>query len=156
MAVEVYYWLGVPGHLALRVDGGTPAGSMYLSRWPGGLFTAIDIIGGGPGRNNSFAADMKAEGMRTPLTVRLTKLDETAVKKAVEYCNKHLYYHDLVSNCSSYVRFCLEVGTGALRFVATELYDTILDGIALPLGWVEDDTPPGVYSYACSLRGSYA
>ena len=155
MAVEVYYWVGFPGHLALRVDGGTPVGSLYLSRWPS-TFAAVDGLFGGPGRNNSFADDMKAEGMRRPLTVRLTKLDETAVKKAVEYCNKHLYYHDFVSNCSSYVRFCLEVGTGAVRFVATELYDLVVDWLALPLGCIEDDTPPGVYSYACSLRASFA
>jgi hypothetical protein len=148
MAVEVYYWFGVPGHVALRVDGGLPGGTMYLSRWPGGLATALLVSLEGKG--NSYEDDMVAEGHASPLTVRLTRLDETAVKSAIVLANRLMIYNDFEANCSSHVRTALEAG----QHGASKLASIVTRGGLL--GFAFGDTPPGVYAYAKSLTALYA
>jgi hypothetical protein len=148
MAVEVYYWAGVPGHVALRVDRGTPAGVMYLSRWPGSLMTAL--VMGYEGRGNRYEDDVAAEGNTLPHTVRLTKLNETAIKRAIVLANRAMVYNDFEANCSSHVRACLDAGLDGAGAVGA----AVTHGGAL--GFLSGDTPPGVYFYALGLRALYA
>jgi hypothetical protein len=148
MAVEVYYWVGVPGHVALRVDGGLPGGRMYLSRWPGKLATALLVSLEGKG--NSYEDDMVAEGHAPPLTVRLTRLDETAVKSAIALANRLMIYNDFEANCASHVRACLEAGQHGV----SKLGSLVTRGGLL--GFAFGDTPPGVYAYARTLAALYA
>ncbi len=148
MAVEVYYWAGAPGHVALRVDGGLPGGPMYLSRWPRKLATALLVSLEGQG--NSYEDDMVAEGHAAPLTVRFTRLDETAIKSAIVLANRWMIYNDFEANCSSHVRACLEAGQHGLS-----KFGSVITRGGL-LGFVFGDTPPGVYAYAQGLRPLYA
>ncbi len=120
---------------------------MYLSRWPGGLATAL--VMSPEGKGNSFADDMVAEGYATPLTVRLTRLDETAVKSAIVLANRFMVYNDFGANCSSHVRVCLEAGQHGLPKVGSAFTHGGL------LGFAFSDTPPGVYAYAQGLRAVY-
>lgn len=147
MAVEVYYWNGKPGHVAIRVDGGSPPGTMYLSRWPATLSTALLVSLEAQG--NQYGEDVAAEGNRTPLAVRLTKLDETAVKNAIVRANRLMIYNDFAANCASHVKFCLDAG---LPGVAKALGAVTSRGL---LGFIAGDTPFGVYHYACGLRTLY-
>ena len=144
MAVEVYWWVNLPGHVALRVDGGLPLGPMYLSRWPNTL--ATELVIGYEGKANSFADDMIAEGGHRPFVVRLTKLNETAVKKAIVLANRVMVYNDFQANCSSHVRACLDAGVGG---VVGSLAHGGLVGFAM------SDNPVGVFSYAKSLEALY-
>lgn len=147
MAVEVYYWDGRPGHVAIRVDGGTPPGAMYLSRWPATLKTALLLSLEGQG--NQYGEDVAAEGNRPPLSVRLTKLNETAVKNAIVRANQWMIYNDFEANCSSHVRFCLDAGLSGMAKVAGAATHGGL------LGFVMGDTPFGVYHYARALQSLY-
>ncbi len=147
MAVEVYYWFGAPGHVAIKVDGGSPPGTMYLSRWPRNLRTVL--VMGFEGAGNSYSEDVAAEG-GPPHVVRFTRLDETAVKKAIKAANEFMVYNDFQANCSTHVRFCLDAGiTGGGRVVAAATHGGAF-------GWLAEDTPFGVYGYASALHSAYA
>ena len=150
MAVEVYVWLpradGNIGHASMYVDGGTPAGPMYLSQWPGSSFIKALTIGSACGQ--SYADDVKAEGGK-PSVVRLTKLDETAVKKAIEYFQKHGLYGFFLLNCANQVKLCLDWGVSGMGHLATILGRTNVIGYQL------NDTPWGVYCYARGLTLLY-
>lgn len=144
MAVEVYWWMNLPGHVALRVDGGLPLGPMYLSRWPKNALTALVVSPAG--HANSFADDMIAEGGRRPFVVRLTKLNETAVKKAIVLANRLMVYNDFEANCSSHVRACLDAGVGGV--VGSLAHGGVI-------GFAVSDNPVGVFTYAKSLEALY-
>ena len=142
MAVAVFYWPGVPGHVSIGVDGGSPAGMMYLSRWPKAWDTAVMLAM--EGTNNSLSDDITAEG-GVPLWLRFTKLNETNVKKAILEANKLMVYQDLVANCATHVKFCLGAGLPAGQMVASAF-----------TSWAMNATPPGVYAFALSLHKAYA
>ncbi len=148
MAVEVYYWGGFPGHVAIRVDGGSPAGAMYLSRWPGSLLTALVLSFEGKG--NQYSEDVAEEGKEASAKVRFTRLDESAVKRAIIRANQWMIYNDFEANCASHVHVCLDAGMKGLAAVAGEATRRGL------LGFVLGDTPLAVYHYARALQRLYA
>src|ERR1039457_1598948 len=60
-----------------------PAGPMYLGRWPKTLKTAL--MASLEGTGNQYGEDVAAEG-GIPFTVRLTKLNETAIRLGGLFC----------------------------------------------------------------------
>jgi hypothetical protein len=120
MAVVVYVWFLDPsncGHAAMKVDGGLPVGEVYLSRWPdntpGQLKATIQALAyGAEAISRSYANDVKAEGGRSPHSVRLTSVDESAIKKAIDENAKKRYYQFLIDNCAVQVSECLDAGVG--------------------------------------------
>jgi hypothetical protein len=142
MAVAVFYWPGLPGHVSIAVDGGSPAGNMYLSRWPKAWDTAVMLAM--EGTNNSLAADIKDEG-GYPLWVRFTKLNETNVKTAIVEANKLMVYQDLLANCATHVKLCLGAGLPTGQMVASAFTSAAMNA-----------TPPGVYAFALALQKLYA
>jgi hypothetical protein len=109
MAVEIYIWLPKGqgfGHAAMKVTGGVPAGDVYMSRWPGYSSEALFT---GPGASHRYEADVAEEG-GPPRVVRLTKLDETAVKKAIAELKTKNEYNFWTLNCCSQVKECLDAG----------------------------------------------
>jgi hypothetical protein len=121
MAVQIYIWFpklpeGNIGHAAMKVDGGDPAGSVYLSRWPGSYSAVL----AGSGTNQSYRDDVTAEG-GTPSVVRLTKLNETAIKYTIKTaCTVNLYSF-VVLNCATQVGMCLNAGIPKIPLSAIEI-----------------------------------
>ncbi len=144
MSVVVYYWAGVPGHVAIEVDGGTPAGTMYLSRWPKTTATAMSLSWKGAG--NQYSDDVTAEG-GIPASVRFTSLNESDVKQAIIRANQWMIYNPFEANCSSHVKFCLDSGIAGPVF---GLVTTVAGG------WVPGHTPWGVYHYAQALHALHS
>jgi hypothetical protein len=147
MAVEVYYWVGVPGHVALMVDAGIPGGKEYMSAWPadtwGGL--ALDVFAAGPVVfAKDLAADKVSEGGTAPHVCRLTKLDETAIKLAIKTLKGPGHHWSLFGGgtCANHVAMCLSAGVTS---------PAISVGRA-PLLM----SPWTVWLYAQSLRALYA
>lgn len=148
MAVTVYVWLPSAsnfGHAALKVDGGIPPGDVYFSRWfaPGSNATLKAITIGTAGANASFEADKKAEEGRAPIAVRLTYLDESAIKKKIEALNAHSDYNFWHHNCAMQVREVLNAGVSMALGMAVSL--------ATP-GLIIHNSPAGVLMYANVLK----
>lgn len=137
--VEVYLWTGFPGHLSLKVDGGSPAGPMYLSCFPATQLAKL----AGTGVDQNYAQDLADYG--APHVVRLSRLNETAVKKAVALAQKTMIYSLPAANCASHVKFCLDSGVGGLAVIS----------VRGAIGFAVSDTPWGVYTYAQGLRALY-
>jgi hypothetical protein len=143
MAVQVYVWFpklkeGNIGHAAMQVDGGDPPGSVYLSRWPGSYSAVL----AGSGTNQSYTDDVSAEG-GAPSVVRLTKLNESAIKYTIRVaCTVNLYSF-LVLNCATQVGMCLNAGIP-------------LSAIAIAAINTPPNTPWNLYLYAQLLRPLYA
>jgi len=150
MAVEVYVWLPKGtnvGHAAMKVTGGIPGGDMYLSRWPGKV---SEVIIPGVGVARRYADDVASEG-GPPSVVRLTKLDETAIKKAIVDSHTKNLYQFLSMNCSSQVKKCLDAGiTGS-----TLLNLGIMATTGLAVSYQANHTPWGVYQYAQLIHATY-
>ncbi|MBK1719835.1 hypothetical protein [Thiocystis violacea] len=152
MAVEVYVWfpklvsaeLNI-GHAAMKVDGGSPPSVVYISRWPGsyaGLIVSSAV-------NQRYADDIKAEG-GPPAVVRLTKLDETAIKRAVMSNFTLSLYSFLSYNCATQVGKCLNEGIPGGAVVDIALGSVVGQYQALKHGAI--NTPWNLYLYAQSLR----
>ncbi len=122
MTVEINVWFptvkGDIGHASMMVDGGDPPGAMYLSRWPGSLAAALVA---GKGANNRFDDDVSAEGGRQPSKIRLTKLDETAIKKAMKKYLTDDLYSFLLLNCAQQVDQCLTKGLPTAGIIISAL-----------------------------------
>jgi hypothetical protein len=109
MTVEAYYWAPSPpnvGHAALWVSGGSPASDVYLSAWPGG---ALSILFGEADATRTYEKDCNEEE-DTPYYVALTKLDETAIKAAIQASKKAQLYSFLAFNCAVQASVCLNAG----------------------------------------------
>jgi hypothetical protein len=144
MAVEVYIWFPDPpniGHAAMKVTGGSPMGDMYLSHWPGSLAAALAF---GSGVNNRYNDDVSAEG-GDPSVVRITGLDETAIKAKVKSLIEHNLYSFWALNCATGVSIALDAGVSTLASLAANAVD-----IGLPAG-TNRNTPWGLYAYARTL-----
>jgi hypothetical protein len=144
MAVEVYFWSpkkGNIGHAAIMTDGGVPPGPSYLSVWPG---TALAIIFG-PAAFNKYQDDVASEGGR-PQVVRLTKLDETAIKAQIEKCREAARYGFITLNCATQASICLNAGVPGAKLRLA------LDMLGGPLGYVFStsviNTPWNLFLYA--------
>lgn len=153
MAVEVYFWPPKGsniGHAAIMVDGGAPRGKMYLSAWPGSL---LSVIVAGAGTFNQYSDDVAAEG-GPPQVVRLTKLDETAIKAQVEKCRRGAVYSFPGFNCASQASICLNAGlpTATLQWAL----DMIGGPTSYPFRTSKIDTPWTLFVYAKSLTLNYA
>lgn len=136
MAVEVYWWppKGTNvGHAAMKVDGGAASGVVYLSAWPGSMASIVF----GPAAFNTYAADVAAEG-GSPHVVRLTKLNESAIKMAIKADQGFSHYSFVLGNCATQVALCLNAGL--------PLY--------APHPFI--NAPWGLYVYARSLALVYA
>ena len=139
--VEVYLWqTGSFGHISLKVDDGSPPGTMYLSRFPASMW---GMLAGG-GYDQKYAQDLRSYG--APSVVRLSRLNETSVKKAVVHAEKTMIYSFLEANCSTHVKFCLDAGIGGL---------SIISNMGGAFGFVLNDSPWGVFHYAEALRALY-
>jgi hypothetical protein len=156
--VEVYCWApkisGNIGHAAMKVNGGDPSGTLYLSRWPDPSVTGAvaSVVSAYSGSTQPFADDVASEGGQ-PAVVRLTRLNEAAIKRTVARLNRASVYAFLWMNCATQVRMCLEAGLDATdRLLAAS--DWILPQ---DVGrWAFHNTPQGVYLWAAGLRGKYA
>src|SRR5258708_5679102 len=98
MAVEVYYWTPsiVPflyGHAAVKIDGGSPAGSVYFSVWSDGPVSVF----WGPGVLQAYADNIKAQNGRAPHITRFMRLNETAMKAWI--AKNKLHFSALLQNC---------------------------------------------------------
>lgn len=133
------HWSPRVGHIALKVNGGAPAGVQYLSSFPGSIWTALDL--GYKGENHTYEMDTREYGL--PNVVRLSKLNETAVKTAVTGATRSMIYNDFLYNCASHVRYCLECGASGPTVARVDMYTT---------GAVFSHTPRGVFTYAMSLQ----
>ena len=158
MAVEVYVWFPDTslncGHAAMKVDGGVPVGEVYLSRWPdntpGQFKASIQAITYGAGSvTRSYANDVKAEGGRSPHSVRLTSVDETAIKNAIDANAKKGYYQFFTDNCAVQVRECLDAGVGGSSIMKLVAFPIWQNPIA---SWQLNSPPWGLLSYARFLR----
>ena len=133
MAVEVYWWplKGYSlGHAAIMVDGGSPSGPMYLSANPGSMISAIY----GPAVYKSYATDL-LDG--PPMVVRLTKLNETAIKTVAKSVTGFAHYSLFIGNCATQASICLNAG------------------LTVPVPLVIN-TPAALFAYAQTLRILYA
>ena len=113
MAVEVYYWsdgLLDTGHAAMKVDGGIPPGTVYLSQYPGSMRS---VFLAGPAWSNKYEDEVKAKGK--PKVVRFTNLDETNIKKFIAAAHSVNMYSFLAFNCSTQVKMCLDAGLTSSR-----------------------------------------
>lgn len=158
MTVKVIVWWphgGNIGHAAMEVDGGSPPGKMYFSRWPG---AAVSVIFG-PGDIHKFETDMSDESGQQPSVVTLTKLNETNIKLAMKMADKVNVYGFFGANCAQQVGWCLRQGlaTGTLRGLAGGMVDGALDitqsGRAMKEAAII--SPWTLYVYAQSLRPFY-
>jgi hypothetical protein len=135
MSVEVYWWPprdGNIGHASIMVDGGSPPDPMYLSAWPGDMSSAVY----GPANFKSYAQDVTDEGGAAPHVVRLTKLNETAIKIAIKAVKGFGHYSFVSGNCATLTAFCL------------------CQGVPMPPPLI--NTPWTLWVYAQSLRILYA
>jgi hypothetical protein len=136
MAVEVYWWApslkSATGHAAMMVDGGSPSGPVYLSVSPGSMLSTAF----GPAVFNTYAADVADDGI--PHVVRLTKLNETAIKAVIKADKGFARYSFLLGNCATQAAFCLNAGLPT----------------AMPHPFI--NAPWGLYIYAQSLKVLYA
>ena len=113
MAVEVYWWppqeFLETGHASMLVDGGSPADPMYLSAWP----VPRDWMGAVYSKAlfKSYARDVADEGGVAPHVVRLTKLNETAIKTAIKEVKGFGHYGLFTMNCAALTAYCLSKGT---------------------------------------------
>jgi len=155
MAVEVYFWPPKGeniGHAAIMVDGGSPPGRAYLSAWPG---SALSILFGA-GSYNAYSDDVGAEG-GPPNVVRLTKLDETAIKAQIEKCKQAGMYSFTVLNCATQASICLNAGVP--HNLLHEAFDAVV-GLANPAGFFAQtstiNTPWTLFLYAKGLALNYA
>lgn len=151
MTVRVKVWFphgGDIGHAALEVDGGSPPGKMYLSRWPGSI-ASIFVIGAGD--IHKFETDMSDEHGQEPSVVSLTKLNETNIKTAMKVADKISVYSFYAANCAQQVGWCLRqglgVGGGIVDFAFARAAPQLRDALIL--------TPWNLYAYAQSLRPVY-
>ena len=113
MAVEVYYWsegLLDTGHAAMKVDGGIPSGTVYLSQYPG---SKRSILLWGPAWSARYDDEVKTKGK--PKVVRITHLDETNIKKFINAAHTVNAYSFLAFNCSTQVKMCLDAGLTSTR-----------------------------------------
>jgi hypothetical protein len=134
------------------VDGGSPPGKAYLSAWPGSILSII----AGSGAFNAYSDDISSEG-GPPQVVRLTKLDETAIKQQIESCKRGGVYSFPGFNCATQASICLNAGVPyntlhqALDFVA---------GLGNPTAFVTQtstiNTPWNLFLYAKALASKYA
>ncbi|MDQ6786796.1 MAG: hypothetical protein M3033_08290 [Acidobacteriota bacterium] len=152
MAVEVYCWQpkgNNVGHASIKVDGGAPPGSSYLSVWPG---EALAIVFG-KAAFNKYEDDVGSEGGQ-PLVARLTKLDETAIKAQMEIMRRSENYCFIAFNCATQASICLNAG------VPGATVRRALDFLGGPLSFVFSpsiiNTPWNLYAYAKLLEKSYA
>lgn len=155
MAVEVYFWPPKGeniGHAAIMVDGGSPPGKAYLSAWPGSVLSII----AGPGAFNAYSSDLAAEG-GAPQVVRLTKLDETAIKEQIEKCKRGGVYSFPSFNCATQASICLNAG---VPYNMLHQAADLLAGAGNPLGYVFQtstiNTPWNLWLYAKGLALKYA
>ena len=152
MAVEVYFWppkSGNVGHAAIMADGGQPEGAAYFSAWPG---TAASIFFG-PATFNAYQDDLSSEGGK-PAVVRLTRLDETAIKEQMQNCRTANRYSFIALNCATQASICLNAGVpgGSIRLAM----DLLSGSMGFLFGTSVISTPWNLYLYAKSLEGNYA
>jgi hypothetical protein len=131
----------------MKVDGGVPVGEVYLSRWPdntpGQFKASIQAITYGAGAvTRSYANDVKAEGGRSPHSVRLTSVDETAIKNAIDANAKKGYYQFFTDNCAVQVRECLDAGVGGSSIMKLVAFPIWQNPIA---SWQLNSTPWGCF-----------
>jgi hypothetical protein len=151
MTVRVKVWFpsgGDIGHAAMEVDGGSPPGLLYFSRWPGSLAAVFFI---GAGEIHTFETDVSDEHRRQPSVVTLTKLNETNIKIAMKLADKVSVYGFATANCAQQVGWCLRQGLG----VAGGVVDMTFARIAPQLRDAAILTPWNLYAYAQSLRPVY-
>jgi len=140
MAVEVYYWEpkgGSVGHAAIKVNGGTPPGEEYFSLWPGSEWS-IWLAGSGGFKTYEFDYEDHKKDGSYPQVVRLTKLDETAIKARIKTLKGIGVYSLSVANCASQTGLCLRAG------------------VPLLVPYPFPNSPWAVYWYARSLMFSFA
>ena len=149
MAVEVYFWPpqgGNIGHASIKVDGGSPQGIAYLSAWPG---SALSIFLPAQGDYHQFDDDVSSEGNRQPQVVRLTNLDETAIKKQIDAFKSAATYSFISLNCATQASICLNAGVPGARL------RQVLDMLNGPMGYVFGtsviNTPWTLFLYAKTL-----
>jgi hypothetical protein len=160
MTVEVYVWFpeakkGNFGHAAMKVDGGKPPGPIYLSRWPASVYEVLV----GRGANRKYGEDVKREG-KAPKTVRLTKLDETAIKSAIKRNLTVNVYSFHLYNCSTQVGLCLREGITGVTGAALSSVDLTMKGLLgirySAVKFSSINTPWNLYLFAQSLRPLYS
>lgn len=153
MTVYVCVWFpksGNIGHASLWVDGGSPSGTLYLSRWPRSL---ASILLFGDGADRKYDDDVDSEG-GLPAEVVLKNLDETAIKAAMKKSMNDPKYGFLTYNCATNVSVCLNAGRGINISDILDLISTLGPG-SLPTivkRWGLSCTPAGVYYQALSLK----
>ena len=124
--VTVYIWnyrgsSTAWGHASLQVDGGTPAGTTYVSWWPSatgrvpkhaGAPGPIGQIYSAPGiQGRKYVDDVQDEEMPPDHTITLNGLDETAIKKWwSDFRNGTNQWKTLSQNCSTTVAQALKAG----------------------------------------------
>lgn len=146
MAVEVYWWPPKKalnkstgqeeqniGHAAIKSDGGSPWGTEYLSVWPGSEWS---LLLAGPA--SFHTADDDSGYGYDPVVVRLTKLDETAIKKRIVAIKTAGVYSLSVANCASLTGSALRAG------------------VPFPTPYPWPNSPWAVYYYARSLTLFFA
>lgn len=110
----------------------------------------------GCARFNEYIADLSEEGLER-LVVRLTKLDEAAIKKQIESCKRGSVYSFPGFNCATQASICLNAG------VPYNNVHQALDAISSmgnPLAFVTQtstiNTPWDLFLYAKALATKYA
>lgn len=154
MAVEIYFWPpkldGTIGHAAIMVDGGSPAGRVYLSAWPGELLAILF----GNAAFNEYNDDVSSEGKRNPEVVRLTKLDETAIKAQIQKIKGAGKYAFAAFNCASQASLCLDAGV-PYRLLRHGM-EILAGPTGVPFQTSVIHTPWNLWLYAKSLTVKYA
>ena len=153
MTVEVYYWSPKPpsiGHAAIMVDGGEPAGKVYLSAWPG---NPVSILMG-PAEYQHHMDDVIAEN-REPQVVRLRRLKETAIKSAIKHIRNVGIYSFSMFNCAQQAYACLRLGVPVTAggLLSGAIVHLVQPGVSLDNLVVT--TPRGLFDYAQSLTKDY-
>jgi hypothetical protein len=138
--ITVYVWNphgedSKMGHASMRVDGGTPPGSVYISYWPDNRrireYGWIQPTNAGQPRvnfsavafeNRTFDQDVDGEGRQPDHVMRIGGLDETALKTWWQARRSAAPLWDTTSNnCSTTVAEALRAG-GADRFTGVLTY----------------------------------
>lgn len=146
--VTVFIWnehSGAWGHASMRVDGGEPAGSVYISYWPATAGTTR-IFCSRPGRNRTFENDVAGEdGLQPNHAIRVMGLYETRIKSwwrtLMSRTDPDSDWCSLGLNCSAVVAQALNAGH------AFEYYDGALAVNSWNMFW----SPAGVLAYVNSL-----